>query len=138
VGYAFSFGAAVPAWTVAWVTDLGYVPQLVREKLRHATHLVLEANYDCGMLDNSGRPPSLKQRIRGRHGHLSNDLALELLMTLENNCLRHVFFGHLSRECNSPELVSDAMMAVRSLRPKCTFTVLDPQADCPVSLEESP
>ena len=137
MGYTFSFGAGEQAWKLAWVTDLGYVPKVVREKLRHATHLVLEANYDAGMLNDSGRPPSLKQRIRGRHGHLSNDLALELLMTLENDCLRHVFLGHLSRECNSRDLVSDAMMAARSLHPRCTFTVLDPLAECPVSLEES-
>ncbi|MDR2863384.1 MAG: MBL fold metallo-hydrolase [Puniceicoccales bacterium] len=137
VGYTFTFGggdSSSPQETLAWVTDLGYVPQLVREKLKPVDYLVLESNYDPTMLANSPRPPSLKQRIKGRHGHLSNDLALELLMTLENDRLRRVFLAHLSRECNTPELVDDALMAAKALRRQCVFTVIHPAASVPVTL----
>lgn len=139
VGYTFTFGDDTlpsPRQTVAWVTDLGYVPQLVRERIKQADVLVLESNYDTALLDRSARPPSLKQRIRGRHGHLSNDLALELLMTLDNDRLRHVFLAHLSRECNSPELVDSALAVAKALREKCRFTVVSPAATTPVSLRE--
>ncbi|MDR2845275.1 MAG: MBL fold metallo-hydrolase [Puniceicoccales bacterium] len=137
VGYTFTFGDgtdASPRQTVAWVTDLGYVPQLVREKLKCVDCLVLESNYDPAMLDNSTRPLSLKQRIRGRHGHLSNDDTLELLMTLENDRLRRVFLAHLSRECNTPALVDAALAAAKAIRGNCVFTVIPPDATAPISL----
>ncbi len=137
VGYTFSFGEdnlLSPRRKLAWVTDLGYVPQLIREKIRDVDFLVLEANYDADLLARSARPMSLKQRIRGRHGHLSNDLALELLMTLESDRLQQVFLAHLSRECNSPDLVDAALCTARALRPHCRFTVIHPASPSPVSL----
>ena len=134
VGYTFTVEGDATGGTLAWVTDLGYVPQLVREKIRNADYLVLESNYDPGLLEKSPRPPSLKQRIRGRHGHLSNALAQELLMTLDNERLRHVFLAHLSRECNTPALVEEALVTVRALRANCRFTVVPPDATAPLSL----
>ena len=62
------------------------------------------------MLQESGRPWSLKQRIAGRHGHLSNEdaaAAAEEIMSAE---LRHLYLGHLSRECNRPELAHRVML----------------------------
>ncbi|MDR2429411.1 MAG: MBL fold metallo-hydrolase [Puniceicoccales bacterium] len=134
VGYTFTVEDNATVRTLAWVTDLGHVPQLVREKIRSADCLVLESNYDAGLLEKSPRPPSLKQRIRGRHGHLSNELAQELLMTLDSARLRHVFLAHLSRECNSPALVEAALAPVRALRADCRFTVVPPDAAAPLSL----
>jgi phosphoribosyl 1,2-cyclic phosphodiesterase len=50
------------------------------------------------------RPWSLKQRILGRHGHLSNDSAADAAEQVMSADLHHVYLGHLSRECNKPEL----------------------------------
>jgi phosphoribosyl 1,2-cyclic phosphodiesterase len=50
------------------------------------------------------RPWSLKQRILGRHGHLSNEAAADAAEQIMSADLRHLYLGHLSRECNSPEL----------------------------------
>jgi len=135
VGYVFSFADAGGApVAVAWTTDLGYVPQLVLERVAAADVLVLESNYDPAMLDASRRPPSLKQRIRGRHGHLSNDAAAALLMSLPAGRLRRVFLAHLSRECNDPRLVHEAFALARPMHPRCVFTIVDPDAPAPVSL----
>jgi phosphoribosyl 1,2-cyclic phosphodiesterase len=94
-----------PAGNLGFVTDLGHVTKLVIERVRAANVLVLETNHDVKMLQECPhRPWSLKQRILGRHGHLSNEAAadaLEQVMTAE---LRHFYLGHLSRECNRPEL----------------------------------
>lgn len=132
VGYTFTLENGA---TLAWVTDLGHVPRLVRERIKHADYLVLESNYDTNMLACSSRPPALKQRIKGRHGHLSNDLALEVLLTLENTRLKQVFLAHLSSECNTPELVDEAMAAAKAARPQCRFTVVAPGSTLPVSLD---
>ncbi len=109
VGYVFSAGDNTlfsPQRSIAWVTDLGYVPGNVREKIRDADLLVLEANHCSEMLEKDERRPwSLKQRIRGRHGHLSNDAALELLRGVESPRWRHVCLAHLSKDCNEVSLV---------------------------------
>ncbi|MDR1496819.1 MAG: MBL fold metallo-hydrolase [Puniceicoccales bacterium] len=129
VGYTFTLADGA---TLSWVTDLGHVPRLVRERIKHTDYLVLESNYDVDMLACSARPLSLKQRIKGRHGHLSNDLALELLLTLESTRLKQVFLAHLSNECNTPALVTDAMATARAARPQCGFTVIAPDSTDPV------
>ena len=65
-----------PEGNAGFLTDLGHATKLVLERVRHANVLVLEANHDVRMLqDCPHRPWSLKQRILGRHGHLSNEAA---------------------------------------------------------------
>ncbi|MCX7007414.1 MAG: MBL fold metallo-hydrolase [Kiritimatiellaeota bacterium] len=58
-------------------TDMGCVTHLVRERLRPCRAIVLEANHDVELLQESDRPWQLKQRILGRQGHLSNETAAE-------------------------------------------------------------
>lgn len=94
-----------PAGNFGFLTDLGHVTRLVRERVRAANVLVLEANHDIKMLqDCPTRPWSLKQRILGRHGHLSNEAAADTAEQIMSADLRHLYLGHLSRECNRPEL----------------------------------
>ncbi len=94
-----------PDGNVGFLTDLGHATRLVLERVRKANVLVLEANHDIKMLqDCPHRPWSLKQRILGRHGHLSNDAAADVAEEIVSAELRHVYLGHLSRECNQPEL----------------------------------
>lgn len=98
------FMLRTPGGKVGFLTDLGHATKLALERVRGANVLVLETNHDLKMLQDSGRPWSLKQRIAGRHGHLSNEdaaAAAEEIMSAE---LRHLYLGHLSRECNRPEL----------------------------------
>lgn len=89
---------------VAVATDLGMVTTLVREHLRTCSAMVLEANHDLDLLRNSPRPWSLKQRILGRQGHLSNRHTAELLQSIASPRLRQVFLAHLSAECNDPDM----------------------------------
>jgi len=98
------------AGTVGFATDLGHVTKLVLDRVRHANVLVLESNHDVKMLqDCPKRPWSLKQRILGRHGHLSNDAAADCAEQIMSAELRHLYLGHLSRECNKPELAQTTM-----------------------------
>jgi phosphoribosyl 1,2-cyclic phosphodiesterase len=90
---------------IGFLTDLGHVTRLVIERIRPANVLVLEANHDVKLLQDCPRRPwSLKQRILGRHGHLSNDAAADCAQEIMSAELRHLYLGHLSRECNRPEL----------------------------------
>lgn len=90
---------------LGFATDLGHVTRLVAERIRHANVLVLESNHDIKMLQDCPRRPwSLKQRILGRHGHLSNEAAADCTADIMTGNLRHLFLAHLSRECNKPDL----------------------------------
>ena len=86
-------------------TDLGVATQLVRTRLHGCQGLVLEANHDPELLLNGPYPLPLKQRIRSRHGHLSNAESFELLQSITHTALQIVLFAHLSEVNNQPDLV---------------------------------
>jgi phosphoribosyl 1,2-cyclic phosphodiesterase len=98
------------AGRIGFLTDLGHATKLALERVRSANVLVLEANHDLKMLRDSSRPWSLKQRIAGRFGHLSNDAAASAAADIMSAELRHLYLGHLSRECNRPELAHEVML----------------------------
>jgi phosphoribosyl 1,2-cyclic phosphodiesterase len=105
VGYAIESSEG----KVGFATDLGIATRLVAENLKHCRVLILEANHDEQMLLNGPYPWNLKQRIRSRHGHLSN---LETGRLLEELCwegLDALFLAHLSEENNSPKLVGQVI-----------------------------
>lgn len=91
-------------------TDLGIATHLVKTRLQECHGLVIEANHDTGMLLKGPYPLHLKQRIRSRHGHLSNDDSCELLNTIYHEALQAVVFAHLSEVNNHPDLVSHGFL----------------------------
>ncbi|MEI6536090.1 MAG: MBL fold metallo-hydrolase [Verrucomicrobiaceae bacterium] len=86
------------------LSDVGFITNLIRDRLRGSQTLFIEANYDAPLLDaDTKRPWSIKQRISGRHGHLSNEQAAELVHSIAHDGLRNVVLGHLSDDCNDPD-----------------------------------
>ncbi len=98
VGFVVSDGEA----TAAVFTDLGTVDQHVYEALRTAHLVVLEANYDSGLLERGSYPWPLKQRIRSPRGHLSNEECASTLARLDFWAGREIWLAHLSAENNTP------------------------------------
>jgi len=92
------------ALKVGIATDLGVVTHLVRHHLQQCHLLVLESNHDADLLMSGPYPWPLKQRVRGRTGHLSNAEARDLLVELRHGALRHVILAHLSEVNNRPEI----------------------------------
>lgn len=136
VGYRFTAGTEgdlfAPRRSLAWVTDLGYAPPHVHEHLRAADVVVIESNYSTELLQaDPKRPWSLKQRISGRHGHLSNQHARELIEAAASPQWRHVFLAHLSRDCNSVAAVEAACAAALVDR-RCAYSIVAPGAGTPV------
>jgi phosphoribosyl 1,2-cyclic phosphodiesterase len=98
------------AGNIGFATDLGHVTKLVLERIRAANVLVLESNHDVKMLQECPRRSwALKQRILGRHGHISNAAAAEAAAQIMSAGLRQLYLAHLSRECNTPELAHHIM-----------------------------
>ena len=111
VGYMFHHGAAA----LGYLTDLGFATKLVHERVRSATTLLIETNHDSALLHaDTKRPWSVKQRIMSRHGHLSNEAAAAVVAQLLDGGakLKRTVLGHLSRDCNRPDL---AISTVRRL-----------------------
>jgi len=105
VGFIVGTGAG----TFGFVTDLGHMTRLVLERIRAVNVLVLESNHDVKLLQDSRRSWALKQRILGRHGHLSNAAAADAAAEIMSPGLRHLYLAHLSRECNRPEIAMGVM-----------------------------
>jgi phosphoribosyl 1,2-cyclic phosphodiesterase len=91
------------------LTDAGQsTPHLV-QSLSGCDALMLECNHDRQMLADSAYPYSLKQRIGGAYGHLSNQTSAEILAALDRARLKTVVGAHLSRQNNTPELARSAL-----------------------------
>ncbi|CAN5520863.1 MBL fold metallo-hydrolase [soil metagenome] len=130
VGYTFHAGASA----LGYITDLGHATRLTIERLRQVQTLVIETNHDEKMLQNDPhRPWPVKQRIQSRHGHLSNAAAAGVVAQLLPGKIARVVLGHLSRDCNSPDLAAGT---VRAELEKCGRR--DVEIFCAVQGEISP
>ncbi|MDD5945993.1 MAG: MBL fold metallo-hydrolase [Clostridia bacterium] len=90
-------------------TDIGTATDTVKENIYDSDVLLLEANHDINMLKNGSYPWSLKKRILGDRGHLSNVTAGETLSEIMSGRMKYVFLGHLSKENNEPHLAYETV-----------------------------
>jgi len=88
---------------MAVATDLGSVTSEVRREMAGADLMVVESNYDEGMLRSGPYPQFLKRIIMSDHGHLSNDDAGALVSVSATDRTQAVVLAHLSRDNNTPE-----------------------------------
>jgi phosphoribosyl 1,2-cyclic phosphodiesterase len=122
------------AGRIGFLTDLGHATKLVVERVKASNVLVLEANHDLKLLqEDTRRPWSIKQRILGRHGHLSNSAAADAMEQITSSDLRHLYLGHLSGDCNRPEIahrtVSERLAAIGASH----VAVQTAAQDCPAA-----
>lgn len=89
---------------VSVMTDIGHVTSEMLDAVSGSDILVIEANHDVDMLRAGSYPYSLKQRILGARGHLSNEDCGKTLVKLHEHGVRNAILGHLSTENNTPEL----------------------------------
>lgn len=111
--------------------DLGYMPDSVKYHLNRSNMLVLESNHDVEMLKVGPYPWSVKQRVMGRRGHLSNDVVSDYIASDLDGESQTLVLGHLSEHNNHPEIVRivasqaldrkglDTRLVVAETRNKC-------------------
>ncbi|QRX82542.1 MBL fold metallo-hydrolase [Glaciimonas sp. PAMC28666] len=104
------------------LTDAGKSTDHLIRALGGCHALVLECNHDQQMLRDSAYPPSLKRRIGGEYGHLSNDAAADILAALDQSLLRKVIGAHLSARNNAPALALAALQRGR-INPTTELTI---------------
>lgn len=105
VQYVFGDGAR----RLGVLTDAGCSTPHIESMLSGCDALVLECNHDRAMLMNGDYPYSLKQRVGGRFGHLSNEEASGILASLDTRCLQHLIAAHLSSANNTPAFAVEAL-----------------------------
>lgn len=89
---------------ISIATDIGHMTNNILKNLEESLFVMLEANYDPEILRFSSYPFTLKSRIAGPTGHLSNEIAGKTISHLLKSGLKNAMLGHLSKESNFPEL----------------------------------
>ena len=97
---------------IAILTDLGHVPEALKQACKYVHALVIEFNYDESLLQQSPYPARLRKRIAGKKGHLGNNKAAQLVAASHWQGRRYVVAAHLSENNNSESLVHRTMAAV--------------------------
>ena len=95
---------------VSIATDIGHITNSIINNIEGSSFMLLESNYEPEMLMCSKYPYSLKRRILGPNGHLSNEDASTAINSLIKAGVNDIMLGHLSRENNFPELAYKTVM----------------------------
>lgn len=106
------------------VTDLGYLTDSIKFHLRGSHLLVLESNHDLEMLKVGPYPWSVKQRVMGRKGHLSNDVVCDFIRSDLDSSIDTLVLGHLSEHNNHPEIVRNLASRALDRAGRALFTRL--------------
>ena len=86
------------------VTDLGYVHEVVKQRVKGCHCLIFESNHDLDMLKVGPYPWQVKQRVMSRQGHLSNLAAAGFLAEDFDGAAQVLVLAHLSETNNHPEI----------------------------------
>lgn len=109
------------------VTDLGYMPESINYHLRGSNFLLLESNHDLDMLKVGPYPWSVKQRVMGRRGHLSNDVVCGFIRDHLDTSIATLMLGHLSEHNNHPEIVRlSAQQALEARGMQANLVIAEP------------
>ncbi|RRJ84186.1 MBL fold metallo-hydrolase [Aestuariirhabdus litorea] len=92
------------------LTDLGCITRHVVDHYQQCDGLLLECNHDPYLLSTGPYPPSLKGRVGGNYGHLSNQQAAELLRLVDRERLQRLVVAHISEQNNARERVLEQLL----------------------------
>ncbi len=112
-GYVIRTGTGDARKTIVVATDLGCARQELLPWFTDADAIVIEANYDEGMLSRSHRHPRDRARVASDRGHLSNTQSgvfLREVIEASRNRPRCILLAHLSRDHNRPELATETVL----------------------------
>lgn len=113
---------------VGIATDLGYMPDSIKMHLRGTDLMLLESNHDLEMLKVGPYPWSVKQRVMGRRGHLSNEVVGDFICNDLDGSVSTLILGHLSEHNNHPELVrGTAAQALNGRSSSINLVVAEPR-----------
>lgn len=98
----------------AYFVDLGEIPVDMPAWLDGCRTLLIESNHDTEVLMAGPHHPSVKERVAGPLGHLSNDQVSAFIESSLPPTIERLILGHLSKQANTPQLA--AASAMRALQ----------------------
>jgi len=104
VGYTVGHGGEKLRKAVGIATDIGHMSKEIIDAVCGCRIIYIESNHDLEMLKKSSYPAQIKQRIKSKHGHLSNTECAEILPHFIKNGARKIILYHLSGENNTKEI----------------------------------
>lgn len=145
LSYGVSHDAAQPQFysfhyegkQFAMLTDTGYVSEKLRGLLKNADGYLIESNHDLELLRMGRYPWSLKQRILGDEGHLSNDDGALAVAEMMGDRTKRIYLGHLSRDNNMKQIARETAentFRMKGLGVNETFRVYDTDPAAPTEL----
>ena len=120
---------------IAVVTDLGYVHEVVKQRVKGCQCLVFESNHDLEMLKIGPYPWHIKQRVMSRTGHLSNLATAGFLTEDFDGAAQVLVLAHLSETNNHPEiarLTAEQALAQRTGGERTVLHLASQSAPTPV------
>ncbi|WP_374124991.1 MBL fold metallo-hydrolase [Leptotrichia hongkongensis] len=108
LGYTFEYEGK----KLSYASDVGCVNNIIKENLKNSDVIVLESNYDYNMLMTGPYHWELKNRVKGRNGHLSNSEASKLIGQVLSEKLKKVYLMHISKDNNTPELAYNSLYQI--------------------------
>lgn len=121
----------------AMLTDTGYVSDRLRSLLCNSDAYLIESNHDLDMLRMGRYPWSLKQRILGDEGHLSNDDGALAMVEMIGEQTKRIYLGHLSRDNNMKKIAQQTFTSIlqeNDLAVNQAFHIYDTDPEEPTQL----
>ncbi|MGB1882353.1 MAG: MBL fold metallo-hydrolase [Gammaproteobacteria bacterium] len=107
------------------LTDLGHSTRHLERHYNGLDALIIEFNHDLELLANGAYPATLKSRIGGPYGHLSNPDTVALLRRLDCSRLRVLIAAHLSEKTNAPDIVEACFSELAFQDTECMLAAQD-------------
>lgn len=124
---------------IVLITDTGYVSDRMKGIIKDADAYVFESNHDVQMLRMGRYPWSIKRRILGDFGHVSNEDAALAMCDVIGDRTKRIYLAHLSQDNNMKDLAK--MSVTQTLKMKDMpvgeqFELLDTDPKTPTILTE--
>ncbi|MDR1998201.1 MAG: MBL fold metallo-hydrolase [Candidatus Margulisbacteria bacterium] len=131
-GGTLGFLFAVDNFRMGYFTDLGTMPEQIFRDIHDCDFLFLEANHDVRWEKASRRPAQVIARNLSDFGHLSNEQAARIVQRVvkKDGKTRAVMLAHISRECNSQELIKRALRKALPEPPAAPRVLFAPEGRC--------
>nr|WP_251128127.1 MBL fold metallo-hydrolase [Exiguobacterium sp. s48] len=101
---------------LAHITDTGYVSDRMKGVIRGADDFIFESNHDVSMLQMGRYPWSVKRRILGDYGHVSNEDAAIAMSEVIGDRTKRIYLAHLSKDNNMKELAQMSVSQTLGMR----------------------
>ncbi|MGM7637485.1 MULTISPECIES: MBL fold metallo-hydrolase [unclassified Bacillus (in: firmicutes)] len=124
---------------IVLITDTGYVSDRMKGIIKDADAYVFESNHDVQMLRMGRYPWSIKRRILGDFGHVSNEDAALAMCDVIGDRTKRIYLAHLSQDNNMKDLAKMSVTQTLEMKDMPVgeqFELLDTDPKTPTILTE--